>query len=121
MTYSNEMKQELLGVGTALLDKFGAVSGEVAAAMAEGALARSGAGLAVSITGIAGPGGATAAKPIGLVWFGLAQAGHPIRTERLVLPGDRGQVRAASVRHALALLDGALPVDRPGGVDRTMR
>ncbi len=109
VTYSNGMKHSLLGVGTALLDRFGAVSGEVAAAMAEGALARSGADLAVSVTGIAGPGGATAAKPVGLVWFGLAQTGHPTRTERLVLPGDRGQVRGASVRRALALLDGALP------------
>ncbi len=109
VTYSNEMKHRVLGVGTGLLDRFGAVSGEVAAAMAEGALARSGAGLAVSVTGIAGPGGATVAKPVGLVWFGLAQASHPTRIERLVLPGNRGEVREASVRHALALLDGALP------------
>ena len=109
VTYSNEMKHRLLGVETALLDRVGAVSGEVAAAMAEGALARSGADLAVSITGIAGPGGATATKPVGLVWFGLARAGHPVRTEHAVLPGDRQQVRDASVRRALSLLDGVLP------------
>ena len=108
VTYSNEMKHGLLGVGTALLDRVGAVSEEVAAAMAAGALARSGADLAVSITGIAGPGGATATKPVGLVWFGLARTGHPVRTEHAVLPGDRQQVREASVRRALALLDGQL-------------
>ena len=108
VTYSNEMKHGLLGVGVALLDRVGAVSEEVAAAMAEGALARSGADLAVSITGIAGPGGATATKPVGLVWFGLARTGHPVRTEHAVLPGDRQQVREASVRRALALLDGQL-------------
>ncbi len=109
VTYSNEMKHRLLGVETILLDRVGAVSSEVAAAMAEGALARSGADLVVSITGIAGPGGATATKPVGLVWFGLAQTGHPVRTEHAVLPGDRQQVREASVRRALLLLDGALP------------
>ena len=109
VTYSNEMKHGLLGVETALLDRVGAVSGEVAAAMAEGALARSGADLAVSITGIAGPGGGTAAKPVGLVWFGLARTGHPVRTEHAVLPGDRQQVREVSVRRALSLLDRALP------------
>ncbi len=109
VTYSNEMKHRLLGVEVALLERVGAVSEEVAAAMAEGALARSGADLAVSITGIAGPGGATAAKPLGLVWFGLARIGHAVRTERAVLPGDRRDVREASVRRALALLDSALP------------
>ncbi len=109
VTYSNDMKNRLLGVETALLDRVGAVSEEVAAAMAEAALNRSGADLAVSITGIAGPGGATAIKPLGLVWFGLARNGTPVRTTHVVLPGDRQQVREASVRHALALLDSALP------------
>lgn len=109
VTYSNEMKHRLLGVEAALLDRVGAVSGEVAAAMAAGALARSGADLAVSITGIAGPDGATATKPLGLVWFGLARAGHPVRTEHAVLPGNRRDVRDASVRRALALLGSALP------------
>ena len=109
VTYSNEMKHRLLGVEVALLDRVGAVSAEVAAAMAEGALARSGADLAVSITGIAGPGGATMTKPLGLVWFGLARNGHAVRTERAVLPGDRHDVRNASVRRALALLGSVLP------------
>ncbi len=109
VTYSNEMKHRLLGVEIILLDRVGAVSREVAAAMAEGALARSGADLAVSITGIAGPGGATATKPIGLVWFGLARNGHPPRTEHAILPGDRREVREASVRLALDLLGSDLP------------
>ncbi len=109
VTYSNEMKHRLLGVETILLDRVGAVSREVAAAMAEGALARSGADLAVSVTGIAGPGGATATKPVGLVWFGLARTGHPLRTEHVILPGDRREVREASVRRALDLLGSALP------------
>ena len=109
VTYSNEMKHRLLGVETVLLDRVGAVSREVAAAMAEGALARSGADLAVSITGIAGPGGATATKPVGLVWFGLARTGHPLLTERAILPGNRREVREASVRRALDLLESALP------------
>ena len=109
VTYSNEMKHRLLGVEVGLLDRVGAVSSEVAAAMADGALARSGADLAVSITGIAGPGGGTATKPVGLVWFGLARMGHPVRTERLVLSGDRHRVREASVRHALVMLGSALP------------
>ena len=109
VTYSNEMKHRLLGVEIILLDRVGAVSREVAAAMAEGALARSGADLAVSVTGIAGPGGATATKPVGLVWFGLARGGHPSRTEHAIMPGDRREVREASVRRALDLLGGALP------------
>ena len=109
VTYSNEMKHRLLGVEARLLDRVGAVSSEVAAAMADGALARSGADLAVSITGIAGPGGGTATKPVGLVWFGLARTGCPVRTERLVLSGDRHRVREASVRHALVMLGSALP------------
>ena len=109
VTYSNEMKHRLLGVGTDLLDRVGAVSQEVAAAMADGALARSGADVAVSITGIAGPGGATATKPIGLVWFGLARKGGLVRTEHAVMPGDRQAVRDASVRRALSLLGSVLP------------
>ncbi len=109
VTYSDAMKHRLLGVEIVLLERVGAVSGEVAAAMALGALTRSGADLAVSITGIAGPGGATATKPVGLVWFGLARIGHPVRTEHAVLPGSRQEVREASVRRALALLDSTLP------------
>lgn len=104
VTYSNAMKNALLGVENRLFDDVGAVSSEVASAMAGGALERSGADLAVSITGIAGPGGASPTKPVGLVWFGIASRATPLRTYRLVFPGDRAAVRAASVRQALALL-----------------
>ena len=114
VNYSNEMKHRLLGVDLGLLDRVGAVSAEVAAAMAEGALARSGADLAVSVTGIAGPGGATATEPVGLVWFGLARSGQEPRTEHGVFPGDRSAVRKEAVRHALALLaSGCRAADRP--------
>lgn len=104
VTYSNPMKHELLGVGMGLFDRMGAVSSEVAAAMAEGALARSGADLAVSTTGIAGPGGGSPDKPVGLVWFGLSARGAATRTRSMVLPGDRATIREAAVREALTML-----------------
>jgi nicotinamide-nucleotide amidase len=103
VTYSNEAKIELLGVPEALLLAHGAVSEEVARAMAEGALARAPVALAVSITGVAGPGGATPTKPVGLVWFGVAGRGAA-HTERHVFPGDRTAVREAARRRALELL-----------------
>ena len=106
VTYSNAAKTELLGVDPAVIAAHGAVSAEVAAAMASGALARSQVAVAVSVTGVAGPGGGTEAKPVGLVWFGLARLQDGVRTERIVFPGDRGAVRAATVRHALVLLRG---------------
>jgi nicotinamide-nucleotide amidase len=108
VTYSNEAKIDMLGVPAALLAKHGAVSLQVARAMAEGALARSHADVAVSITGIAGPGGATAGKPVGLVYFGLAAKGAETRVERHQFPGDRATVRRASVETALDLLGEAL-------------
>jgi nicotinamide-nucleotide amidase len=104
VTYSNAAKTELLGVAPALIASHGAVSGEVAAAMAAGALAHAPVELAVSVTGIAGPGGATPGKPVGLVWFGLARRGAEVRTERHVFPGDRAAVRHAAVACALVLL-----------------
>jgi nicotinamide-nucleotide amidase len=104
VTYSNEAKMELLGVPEALLAAHGAVSEEVARAMAEGALARAPVDLAVSITGIAGPGGATPAKPVGLVWLGVAARGGAAHIERHVFPGDRTAVREAARRRALELL-----------------
>ena len=104
VTYSNAAKSELLGVPAALIASSGAVSGAVAAAMAEGALAHAPVDLAVSVTGIAGPGGATPGKPVGLVWFGLARRGAAAKAERLVFPGDRSAVRRAAVARALALL-----------------
>jgi nicotinamide-nucleotide amidase len=104
VTYSNAAKTEMLGVPAALIDTHGAVSQPVAAAMAEGAVARSAATIAVSVTGIAGPGGGSADKPVGLVWFGCARRGHTAITEHVVFPGDRAAVRAATVAHALALV-----------------
>ena len=100
VTYSNAAKTDMLAVPPALIAQFGAVSEEVAAAMAEGALANSGAQVALSTTGIAGPGGAVPGKPVGTVCFGWSRAGVT-RTERLVLTGDRQSVRDQSVAHAL--------------------
>ncbi len=84
------------------------MSEPVARAMAEGALARSQATMAVAVTGVAGPGGGTAAKPVGLVWFGLARRGAPTAAESHVFPGDRASVREATVSHAFALIYAAL-------------
>lgn len=103
VTYSNAAKSELLGVDPALIADHGAVSAEVAAAMATGALARSHASVAVSVTGIAGPDGGSAEKPVGLVWFGLA-AGGKVKTERAKFDGDRAAVRRQSTERALRLL-----------------
>ena len=103
VTYSNAAKTEMLGVDPALIAAHGAVSGQVAAAMAEGALARSHAAVAVSVTGVAGPDGGTPEKPVGLVWFGLASARHT-RTERARFEGDRAEIRRQSAERALRLL-----------------
>jgi nicotinamide-nucleotide amidase len=105
VTYSNASKTELLKVPAEMIAQFGAVSEEVASAMAEGALANSNAHVSVSTTGIAGPGGAVPGKPVGTVCFGWSFAGHT-RTERLVFSGDRQAVREQAVMHALqGLLD----------------
>ncbi len=109
VTYSNEAKAEMLGVARALIARHGAVSGPVARAMAAGALARSRADIALSVTGVAGPGGGTPQKPVGLVWFGLAARGAPVRLERRVFAdSDRGRVRTRATETALALLLNAL-------------
>ncbi|WP_151717640.1 CinA family protein [Gemmobacter serpentinus] len=108
ITYSNAAKREMLGVQATTLDEFGAVSEQVAREMAEGALAHSGATLAVSVTGIAGPGGSEH-KPEGRVCFGLARAGHPTRVETVEFGAlGRAGVRAATRDHALGLLLTAL-------------
>ena len=104
VTYSNEMKHQLLGVELALFDRVGAVSAEVAAAMATGMLDRSRAHLAVSITGIAGPGGGSPEKPVGLVWFGIAGRHIATRARSEILPGSRSEIRERAVRTALELL-----------------
>lgn len=105
VAYSNDAKHEMLGVPINLIAQHGAVSGEVARAMAEGALAHSRADISVSVTGIAGPGGGTEEKPVGLVWFGLAARGRKARAERrLFAPGSRDVVRAKATETALAFL-----------------
>ncbi len=104
VTYSNQAKTEMLGVDPALIECDGAVSEAVARSMAHGALERSRASIAVAVTGIAGPGGGGADKPVGLVWFGLARTGRPTAAERHVFAGDRAAIRAATVACALRLL-----------------
>lgn len=106
VTYSNAAKVRMVGVREASLAAHGAVSEAVAREMAEGALAQAGVDVALSCTGIAGPGGATAGKPVGLVFIGCARRGAPTLVERHVFPGDRAAVRAATVAAALRL---ALP------------
>jgi nicotinamide-nucleotide amidase len=104
VTYSNDAKTEMLGVPADLIARHGAVSEEVARAMAEGALRRSGADIAVAITGIAGPGGATATKPVGLVHFAVARQETTIALERRYGEPGRSIVRAKAVDDALTLL-----------------
>jgi nicotinamide-nucleotide amidase len=104
VTYSNVAKQELLDVHPELMRHYGAVSSEVVRAMAEGALRRSGADLAVSVTGIAGPGGGTEAKPVGTVFFALAQKGAETVGVMRKLPGDRERIRLLASYIALKLV-----------------
>jgi nicotinamide-nucleotide amidase len=108
VTYSNNAKNQMIGVPMPLIETHGAVSEEVARAMAEGALARSHAAIAVSVTGVAGPGGGSVDKPVGLVCFGLAQTGKPSVMERRIFPGDRSAIRAATVAHAFKMIRAAL-------------
>lgn len=104
VTYSNAAKQRLLDVPVELLAAHGAVSEPVALAMVRGALARSAATIALSVTGIAGPGGATSGKPVGTVCFGWAVKGGVERSETRHFDGDRETVRRLSVRHTLTVL-----------------
>ena len=103
VTYSNAAKSEQLGVPPALIDTHGAVSEEVARAMAAGAVQHSRAQVAVAVTGVAGPTGGTAEKPVGLVWFGFALPSQ-VLAEQMHFAGDRAAVRAATVHHALQRL-----------------
>jgi nicotinamide-nucleotide amidase len=103
VTYSNAAKTELLGVDAALIVQHGAVSEAVARAMAQGAVAHARAQVAVAVTGVAGPGGGSADKPVGMVWFGWALPGG-VHTQVQRFDGDRAAVRAATVRHALRRL-----------------
>ena len=101
MTYSNDAKQEMLGVSRETLERHGAVSVATAQAMAEGVLRRSRADWSVAITGIAGPGGGSPDKPVGTVCFGWAGPDAFVATESRCFAGNREQVRAQSVAHAL--------------------
>lgn len=103
VTYSNAAKTELLGVEAALIDQHGAVSEPVARAMAEGALAHSAAQASVAVTGVAGPTGGSAEKPVGTVWLAWCVDGHTY-SEQHHFPGDRAAVRAATAQHALRQL-----------------
>ena len=111
VTYSNQAKMDMLGVAEQTLDVHGAVSGETAAEMAAGACARAGVELAVAVTGVAGPGGGSAAKPVGTVWFGWCLDGGVPMTRQHCFDGDRESVRRQTVAVALdgllALLEGA--------------
>ena len=104
VTYSNQAKTEMLGVSQELIDAKGAVSEEVARAMAEGAIHNSQADLAVAVTGVAGPGGGSKDKPVGLVHIATARRDGPVSHERHVFSGDRREVRAATLKRAIEFL-----------------
>lgn len=104
VTYSNEAKHELVGVPAMLIRSHGAVSEPVARAMAEGGVARSPADVAIAVTGVAGPGGGTADKPVGLVHIAAARTGHDTQHLARVFSGDRDDIRLASVSAGLGLL-----------------
>jgi nicotinamide-nucleotide amidase len=108
VAYANKAKSDLLGVPSGAIEKYGAVSAEVARAMAEGALARSGADIAAAVTGIAGPDGGTKEKPVGLVWFGLARRGDVRVERRLFANASRAVVRTKSVETALLMIKQAI-------------
>lgn len=103
ISYDNSVKHGVLGVAEETLATVGAVSGETAAQMAAGVRRLLKTDIAVSVTGIAGPGGGTPEKPVGLVWFGLATP-DGVRTEKALFTGDREEVRAKTVLHALGML-----------------
>ncbi|WP_415902038.1 nicotinamide-nucleotide amidase [Neptuniibacter sp. QD29_5] len=101
VTYSNASKQRALGVSKDTLEQYGAVSAEVVAEMAEGALNNSGAHLSVATSGIAGPDGGSKEKPVGTVWFAWAEQGKPVRAKKYCFEGDRESVRKQAVSVAL--------------------
>jgi PncC family amidohydrolase len=108
VSYANLAKHRLLGVDAALLERHGAVSAEVASAMAEGVRRSVDADLSVAITGIAGPGGGNAEKPVGTVWFAVARRGAATHAEVQRFMGDRERVRRLSADFALHLLGRAI-------------
>lgn len=116
VTYSNEAKVELVGVPASLIAQHGAVSAPVAEQMARGLLARAPLAWALAVTGIAGPGGGSADKPVGTVWLALAQAGGGVRVWHECFAGDRAAVRAQTVVSGLTALDEALQAGLPTGL-----
>lgn len=106
ISYSNDVKRAVLSVKNETLERFGAVSSQTAFEMAEGVRRLVKSDLAVSVTGIAGPGGGSEEKPVGLVWFGLSGA-EGTRTEKALFSGSRDEVRSAAVLHALGMLAAA--------------
>ncbi|MBV9587376.1 MAG: CinA family protein [Alphaproteobacteria bacterium] len=104
VTYSNEAKIEMVAVPSDTIASHGAVSAQTAAAMARGAVRRAPADVALSVTGVAGPRGATQQKPIGLVYLGVARRDGACRVERRIFPGDRAEIRQAAVVEALQML-----------------
>lgn len=103
VTYSNEAKEKFLKVPHALLESYGAVSSQVAEAMARGAVSFAGADVSVAVTGIAGPGGGTAEKPVGLVYMACC-VGDAVKVEKHIFDGDRQTVRESTVKAALELV-----------------
>ena len=103
VVYANEAKVDMLGVDEAALRAWGAVSGQVASQMAEGVARAFRADIGLAVTGIAGPGGGTATRPVGTVWFAVSRR-DGVRTAKARFPGDRGAVRDAAAWHALGLL-----------------
>lgn len=106
--YSNTAKQRLVGVHAATLDAYGAVSEAVAAELARGAVQATGADVGLAVTGIAGPSGGTADKPVGLVWFGWCDSTGQVATRRAVFDGGREDVRRQTVAWALEGMTGVL-------------
>lgn len=104
VTYSNQAKHEMLGVAVATLENFGAVSQETVAEMAAGALKNSHADFSLSVSGIAGPGGGSTDKPVGLVWFAWSDNQQIISSEQKIFSGDRDEVRKQAVIYALTEL-----------------
>jgi nicotinamide-nucleotide amidase len=111
VSYSNEAKQSLLGVSAETLAESGAVSGDTVLEMAAGLFERTDADIAVSISGIAGPGGGSADKPVGLVWLGWGKRDEPVSAKPFNFPGDREAVRRQSVKQALENLLELLAAD----------
>lgn len=105
VTYSNEAKTDLLGVPAHMIATHGAVSEEVVRAMAEGALSRSRAHIAVAVTGVAGPGGGSPSKPVGTVWMGIALHERPVSATLLQFKGDRATIRQQTVACAVRALN----------------